>query len=87
LTRVLLRHDDGVIKEVNLTRGIGGAIFSRSSIEAILAALALPATSPLSVVFVETLPELGQFDDPLGGDLGNVRILRTSPLTAVPPIC
>jgi hypothetical protein len=28
-----------------------------------------------------------QFNDPLGADLGKVRILRTSPLTPVPEIC
>lgn len=42
----------------------------------------LPADSPLSALAVELLPEPnGSFADPLGGDLGAVRILRTSPLS------
>lgn len=50
--------------------------------------LGLPLDSPLSVITVETLPEPnGPYADPLGHDLGQVRILRTSPLTAVPEIC
>jgi hypothetical protein len=43
---------------------------------------------PLSVITVELLPETySPFDDPLGKHLGQVRILRTSPLTSVPEIC
>ena len=61
-----------------------------------LGALGLPLDSALSVVAVEVLPEpqatspaatVDEFDDPLGADLGQVRILRTSPLTPVPEIC
>ena len=61
-----------------------------------LGILGLPLDSALSVVAVEVLPEpqatnpaatVDQFDDPLGADLGQVRILRTSPLTPVPEIC
>ena len=54
-----------------------------------LSMLGLPLDSPLSVVAVELLPEQAKhtFRDPLGHDLGQVRILRTSTLTAVPPIC
>lgn len=50
--------------------------------------LGLPVDSPLSVLAVELLPEPGgQIEDPLGHDLGKVRILRASPLTPVPEIC
>ena len=50
-------------------------------------ALGLPLSSPLSVLAVELLPERNRASDPLGGDLGSTRILRTSPLTRVPPVC
>lgn len=58
--------------------------------------LGLPLDSALSILAVEVLPEpqpttpaavVDQFQDPLGADLGQVRILRTSPLTPVPDIC
>jgi hypothetical protein len=54
-----------------------------------LAALGLPKTASLSVVAVELLPEPAteRFRDPLGSDLGHVRLLRTSPLQPVPSIC
>jgi hypothetical protein len=61
-----------------------------------LGILGLPLDSTLSVVAVELMPEpqatnanarVDQFNDPLGADLGKVRILRTSPLTPVPEIC
>jgi hypothetical protein len=48
----------------------------------------LPEDLPISALAVEVLPEPnGSFADPLGGDLGQVRILRTSPLTAVERDC
>ena len=75
----------------------------RTGIETVLSDLALPLTCPLSVLAVELLPTNGQFDRPTGttapgqqdpqgtgpldDSLGQQRILRTSPLTAVPPIC
>ena len=58
--------------------------------------LGLPPDSALSVVAVEVAPEpqgatpnavVDTFGDPLGADLGQVRILRASPLTPVPAIC
>ena len=53
-----------------------------------LSILGLPPDSSLSVIAAELLPEPGSpFDDPLGVNLGQVRILRTTPLTAVPAIC
>ncbi len=87
LDRLALTRDDKVLKQITLSRGQAGAIWSRSEIAVILTALALPANSPLSVVVVETLPDLGNLEDALGGDLGHVRILRASPLTAVPAVC
>ena len=43
----------------------------------------MPLDAPLSVVTVELLPEPNSpFGDPLGQDLGQVRILRTTPLAA-----
>ena len=39
------------------------------------------------VMAVELLPQDIEPQDPLGADLGGKRILRTSPLTAVPAIC
>lgn len=48
----------------------------------------IPLTTPISALAVEVLPEPnGSFDDPLGGDLGQVRILRTSPLAGVQRDC
>jgi hypothetical protein len=63
--------------------------------------LALPGESPISVLAVELLPaplqvqinpavpipSFNRYKDPLGADLGQVRILRTSPLVPVPPAC
>lgn len=60
----------------------------RNEIEAALSAAGLPEDMPLSALAVELLPEPnGSFSDPLGGDLGEVRILRTSPLAAVERDC
>jgi hypothetical protein len=68
---------------------MGGTVFEQRSIVERLLSLGLPRNSPLSVLAVELLPEpeVERFADPLGGDLGHVRILRSSPLHAVPPIC
>ena len=67
----------------------GGTLFQERLIVQRLLSLGLPRNSPLSVLAVELLPEpeVDRFADPLGGDLGQVRILRSSPLRAVPPIC
>jgi len=68
-----------------------------SDAAAALRNLSLAAESPLSVLAVELLPAsrqvlaeglpLNRYRDPLGADLGQVRILRTSPLVPVPPAC
>jgi hypothetical protein len=77
--------------------------FVQKDVEARLAVIRLPATAALSVLAVEVLPgpvpipssgvfapgaaPAGPSEDPLGLGLGTRRILRTSPLTAVPAIC
>ncbi len=49
-----------------------------------LASAGLPYDTPITALAVELLPEPNSsFSDPLGGDLGHVRILRTSPLASV----
>lgn len=64
------------------------AAWSEGEISLLLRRLALPAATPLSLVAAELLPEPnGAFADPLGNDLGQVRILRASPLTEVPATC
>lgn len=78
---------EGLHQKPLLPAGLAGAVWPRTGIEEILAALALPPGSPLSVIVVETIGDLGDLDDPMGGDLGRVRILRASPLTAIPVLC
>jgi hypothetical protein len=64
------------------------ASWTKREIEAMLSTLGLPDDMPLSVLAVEMLPEPNAgFADPLGGDLGEVRILRTSPLVVVEKRC
>ena len=65
------------------------ARFDMDTTWAALAGLGLDRGTPLSVLAVELLPGGGaiHYDDPLGAHLGMVRILRSSPLVAVPPAC
>ena len=72
------------------------AVFTQQSIEVLLQMLGLAPDSPLSVLAVELIPEIAPpapgpqaapRRDPLGESLGDVRILRTSPLVPVPPVC
>jgi hypothetical protein len=65
----------------------GDARWSQAEIEVALASLGLPEESPLSVLAVELLPEVNRMPDPLGNDLGTTRILRSSRLVPVPPVC
>jgi hypothetical protein len=80
----------------------GSATFLQATIAAALKQLGLPLNSALSVLAVEILPgplstrrldvagaapTHTSGDDPLGIGLGTRRILRTSPLASVPPIC
>jgi hypothetical protein len=62
--------------------------WANSELNALLLSFGLGPESPLSVLAVELLPEPnGGFGDPLGGDLGDVRIVRTSPLAPVKSVC
>ena len=62
--------------------------WSGAEVRTALQRAGLPEDSPISALAIELLPEPnGSFDDPLGGDLGQVRILRTSPLSAVKRDC
>jgi hypothetical protein len=83
----LIRDDAEPLRQLIAVRGVVGISWQRPKVQSILASLALPAQSPLSVIIVETFHDLGDLADPLGGDLGHVRILRVSPLTAVPAVC
>ncbi|WP_326551825.1 hypothetical protein [Micromonospora sp. NBC_01813] len=66
----------------------GETYWTGAEVRSALAAAGLPDELPVSVLCVEVLPEPnGGFVDPLGGDLGQVRILRTSPLSAVERDC
>lgn len=66
----------------------GEISWSGAEVQAALHLAGLPEVTPISALAVELLPEPnGSFDDPLGGDLGQVRILRTSPLSSVEHDC
>ena len=66
----------------------GEALFSDADIRKKVAALGFRNhTTPLSVLAVELFSQDTIPTDPLGAQLGDQRILRTSPLTAVPTIC
>ena len=66
---------------------IAVAQWKQQEIDPALKSLAVPRDAPLSVLAIELLPELDRPPDPLGADLGRVRILRTSPLIPVPRVC
>jgi len=65
----------------------GDATWSASEVKLALAGLTLDPDTPLSCLAVETLPSGTRVTDPLGTQLGQERLLRTSPLVPVPPIC
>jgi hypothetical protein len=65
----------------------GDASFSDAEVRISLEALAFRQDESLSVLAVELLPQDVAPAHPLGADLGTQRILRTSALTPVPPIC
>ena len=66
----------------------GHATFNDGEIQVCLQNLNLPPDSPLSVLAVEMLPSRGdEIRDEIGKQVGQVRILRTSPLTPVPKAC
>ncbi len=72
---------------------IGGAISAETmwtydELRILLAEFGLPEGTPLTFIAVELLPEPnGRFQDPLSGDLGHVRILRTSRLVSAGDTC
>ena len=65
----------------------GTAKFGAGEVRLALEALAFDTSAPLSVLAVELLPNGVPLDDPLGSQLGDQRVLRTSPLVPVPAIC
>ncbi len=66
----------------------GEVEWSSADVLAALDLAGLAEDTPISVLAVELLPEPNSsFADPLGGDLGQVRILRTSPLSPVERDC
>lgn len=66
----------------------GHTLWQQNEVIALLQDMGFPEDTPLSILGVELLPEPnGSFNDPLGGNLGQVRILRTSPLYPVSDLC
>ncbi|KWV92030.1 hypothetical protein [Erythrobacter sp. YT30] len=66
----------------------GGVTWKVDEVRSALRALGLSSQTPLSTLGIELLPEPnGSFTDPLGGDLGEVRILRSSRLIEMPHDC
>lgn len=63
------------------------ASWSASEIRLMLDGLTLGKDTPLICLAVETLPGGSKIADPLGANLGQERLLRTSPLVPVPPMC
>ena len=62
--------------------------FTDAELEALLAEYGLADDTPLSALAVELIPEPNSpFADPLRSELGEVRILRTSPLVAIQSVC
>jgi hypothetical protein len=62
----------------------GEARWNRDEIKEALRLAGFPLNIPITALAVEMLPEPNSnFSDPLGGDLGQVRILRTSPLATI----
>jgi hypothetical protein len=73
---------------VNPKETVGFTQWSQEELDDLLKVCHLPMNSNLSILAVEVLPEPnGNIADPLGGDLGEIRILRTSPLIAVANLC
>src|SRR5262249_32371040 len=65
----------------------GTATWANDEVYSLLEILTLGPDAPLSCLAVETLPGESPLPDPLGSDLGHQRILRTSPLVPIPPLC
>jgi hypothetical protein len=89
---ILLGRRRGVFDRRKLERRqeadlYASATWSQTEIEMLLEGMGLAEDSPLSVLAVELLPEVERPADPLGGSLGEVRVLRASPLVKVGTIC
>jgi hypothetical protein len=66
----------------------GHTLWQQNEIVALLKDVGLPEDTPLSILGVELLPESnGSFSDPLGANVGQVRILRTSALYPASNLC
>lgn len=78
------RHRKGTVPLV-----VQGEVrWTNEEVKEALEVAGLPMDIPITALAVEILPEPNSsFSDPLGGDLGQVRILRTSPLTSVERDC
>jgi hypothetical protein len=63
------------------------ASWSSTEINFMLDALTLGTDTPLSCLAVEMLPGAPRLQDPLGANLGQERLLRTSRLVPIPLIC
>lgn len=59
----------------------------QNGLNVLLATYGLKRGTPLSIMAVELFGQRDRVWDPLGGDLGRQRILRTSCLVAVPSLC
>lgn len=91
MRNILLSRRRGVLAEMTPLPGQSLQAQAEWRMEEVLARLdelALDARAGLSVLGVELLPTPGfRFPDPLAGDLGEVRVLRTSTLVPVPARC
>ncbi|MFD9548006.1 hypothetical protein ACFWBG_11530 [Nocardia salmonicida] len=86
--RTRLRFTDHGSRGRRAPESAGIGYLDQGQIELWLEVLGVPLNSPLSVLTVELLPEPDSpFDDPIGIDLGHVRVIRHSTLTPVPAIC
>jgi hypothetical protein len=88
---VLLGHKPAQVEPSQIEQlgagRFGVATWSASEIRILLRTLTLGPDNPLSCLSVETLPTGTAVLDAMGADLGQERILRTSPLVRVPIIC
>jgi hypothetical protein len=66
----------------------GHTLWQQNEVVTLLKDMGLPEDTPLSILGVELIPEPnGSFSDPLGANVGQVRILRTSALYPVGNLC
>lgn len=62
-------------------------MWTEKEIQAMLQNLGLPEANPLSVLSIELMKNQTAVSEPIGSDLGTLRIYRTSQLEPVPQIC